>query len=305
MIHEVPPAYARGPEEENMNVLVIGATGALGKAALRMFKQRGIQTRALAVHEGQALKIRTLADEIWIGDATRPETLTGLCEDVDLVFSALGKPVSLFSEEKASFHEIDFHGNANVIKEAALAGVERFVYVSIFGSEAYGDDFAVARAHRDVERLLQSSGMAYTILRPVGLFSGFLDLLTMAQRGAVITLGTGEARTNPIHYDDLVDLAGDNLQGENVILEAGGPEIFTRWELGEMASQAMGCRTHVRIPDLAAGFALPLMRFYDQAFFDKLAFFKQVLTTDAVATPRGIRRLEDFFHEAAEKMKAA
>lgn len=284
-------------------VLVLGATGAIGRAALSILRRRGLSTRALV--QGEAGALRSIADEVRVGEVTDPGSLAGVCDEVDVVISALGKPVSLFSNDDSSFHEVDFNGNANVLKEAATHGVKRFVYISIFGSEWFGDDFAVARAHRDFEELLQSSGLGYAILRPVGLFSGMLDFLTMAKRGAVITLGTGESRTNPIHHEDLAQLAVERMEGENAIDDAGGPDVYTRWEIGELACRAMGCDNHVRLPELAMAAGLPLVNIYDRNFFDELAFFKEVLTHDVVAPPYGTHHLEDFLLEAAEKMKAA
>lgn len=286
-------------------VLVLGATGALGKALLKKLSQRGLRTRALAPTDDAARKIEAVADQVRVGDASRQETLATLCDDVDAVVSALGKPVSLFSNDDASFHDVDFRGNSNVLELALCRNVKRFIYISIYGSEFYGDDFALARAHRDFERLLKDSGISHTILRPVGLFSGILDLLKMAREGAVITIGTGEHKTNPIHHEDLAQLAVEHLDAGPDLREVGGPDVFTRWQIGEMVCKAMDCPGHVRVPDLAAGLGVPLVRLYDRNFFDKLAFFKEVLTRDAVAPPCGTHRLQSFVEEAARDLKAA
>ncbi len=284
-------------------ILVVGASGALGRAILQELRHRGFATRAL-VTPGSEDKLTGLADEIRAGDALAPDSLAGICDEIDGVISALGKPVSLFRDDDSSFHDVDFLGNSNILEIALRRGVKHFVYISIFGSEAYGPDFAIARAHRDFENLLRSFPIHHAIIRPVGLFSGLRDLLLMAQKGAVITLGRGEARTNPIHHEDLAKIAVDHLEDERTLLEVGGPEIYTRWEIGEMACQAMNCENHVRLPDLAATIGIPLLHIYDRNFFDKLAFFKQVLTRDCVAPKAGTQRLPDYFATLAETLKA-
>jgi uncharacterized protein YbjT (DUF2867 family) len=287
-------------------VLVVGSSGAIGQALLRKLREKGLSTRALARNEADAEKMRDLTDDLRLADARRPEAVSGLCDQIDAVISAMGKPVSLFSNDSSTFHDVDYAANSHILEQAHRRGVRRFVYISIFGSELYGNDLAIARSHRDFERLLAGSGMSHAILRPVGLFSAMTDLLRMARKGAVITLGRGAARTNPIHHEDLASLAIEQLDAsENILLEAGGPDILTRWEIGEMACEAMGCDMHVRLPDLAAHLALPMLQFYDRNFFHKLAFFKTVLTRDAVAPQRGQLRLKDFLQEAAQKIRAA
>ena len=79
-------------------VLVAGASGYLGRYAVKEFKDRGYYVRALA-RNPEKLKtagphgepaVFDLVDEIIAGDVTSPESITGVCKDMDIVFSALG-----------------------------------------------------------------------------------------------------------------------------------------------------------------------------------------------------------------------
>jgi uncharacterized protein YbjT (DUF2867 family) len=81
-----------------MTVLVAGSTGYLGKFAARAFKQRGYRVRALTRSKERLGKpgpftappVDEFVDEVFVGEVTKPETLSGLMDGVDFVFSSIG-----------------------------------------------------------------------------------------------------------------------------------------------------------------------------------------------------------------------
>jgi uncharacterized protein YbjT (DUF2867 family) len=79
-------------------VLVAGATGYLGRFVAREFKRRGDWVRVLA-RSPDKLKtprpflepaVAGLVDDVFVGEVTRPGTLRGLCEGIEVVFSSIG-----------------------------------------------------------------------------------------------------------------------------------------------------------------------------------------------------------------------
>ncbi len=120
-------------------VFVAGAIGSLGFEVVKLLIESGYEVRALAKDEDDAKKLEGITDDIFIGDAQKPETLIGLCDKIKVVFSAMGKSVSMFSNEKSTFKEIDYQANKNILNEALKGKVQRFVYVSVFGSDKYKD----------------------------------------------------------------------------------------------------------------------------------------------------------------------
>jgi uncharacterized protein YbjT (DUF2867 family) len=143
-------------------VLVAGATGYLGKFVTREFKQRGYWVRALTRSKQRleepgpftAPAIRSdEVDDVCIAEATKPETLTGLCEGgIDIVFSSLG--ISR-QRDGLSFEEVDYQANRNLIDLCIEKGVRKFVYVSMLGAEQISD-LAITKAHERVVKDLES-----------------------------------------------------------------------------------------------------------------------------------------------------
>jgi NAD(P)-dependent dehydrogenase (short-subunit alcohol dehydrogenase family) len=76
--------------ESVKRVLVCGATGYLGRHVVQAAKAEGYRVRALVREEARLGDAGAACDEVFVGEATRAETLRGLCDGVDLVISSLG-----------------------------------------------------------------------------------------------------------------------------------------------------------------------------------------------------------------------
>ena len=72
-------------------VLVAGATGYLGGFVARAFAEHGWFVRAMARRPRKLGELALLLDEVVEGEVTRPETLAGICDGMDVVFSSAGR----------------------------------------------------------------------------------------------------------------------------------------------------------------------------------------------------------------------
>ena len=71
-----------------MTVLVVGATGSIGRLAVEEALRQGQAVRALVRTPGKARRLPPKA-QVVRGDVTRPDTLPGAVDDVDaVVFTA-------------------------------------------------------------------------------------------------------------------------------------------------------------------------------------------------------------------------
>ncbi len=71
-------------------VLVAGATGYLGGFVAREFKERGYPVRVLVRSAERLGALRKIVDEVVVAEITRPDTLKGVCDGMDIVFSSVG-----------------------------------------------------------------------------------------------------------------------------------------------------------------------------------------------------------------------
>jgi dTDP-glucose 4,6-dehydratase len=159
-----------------MRVLVAGATGFVGSRLVRALADRGHDVVAFSRSASEA----SFPDgvEPREGDFGRPESLDGVCDDVDVAYYLIH---SLTSE---NFAERDRRYARRFRERADSAGVDRVVYLSgISGDETDLSPHLASR--REVESVLAEGGFELTVLR------------------AAVIIGRGSASFRII--DDLTD----------------------------------------------------------------------------------------------------
>ena len=141
---------------------------------------------------------------------------------------------------------------------AVKAGVERVVHISITNPD-FDSPFEYFRGKAKMEEALKASGLSYAILRPAVLF-GREDILInniawMLRHFPVFGIfGDGSYKIQPIHVDDLAQIAIEQGQAaNNVIVQAIGPETFTFRQLVELIREKSGVRRPIISISPAAG----------------------------------------------------
>lgn len=285
--------------ENTKRVVVAGATGYLGRHVVRALHRDGWRVRALVRDPARLGTARDACDEIFVGEATRPETLTGLFDGADAAFSSIG--IRHF-KRRPTFREVDGQANLNLVEAAEATGVRRYVFVSVLdGEEVRSLSPLVEARERVVDRLGQSP-MGATILRPTGFFNDMAEYLQMARRGRVWLIGDGSTRLNPIHGADLADVAAQVLADPDPpnVRSVGGPDTFTQREIAKLAFDVLGTPVHTgRLPVwlvTALGYAATPISPNAGAI---LRMFALLGRRDAVGEPVGTHRLRDAFVELA------
>lgn len=287
-----------------------GATGYLGKFAVRAFKQRGYRVRVLTrsrerLYEPGPFTAPALTDDdmddVFVGEVSRPETLAGLMDGIDIVFSSVG--ISR-QRDGLTFEQVDYQCNRNLIDLCEGTGVRMFVYVSMQGAENIMQ-LAITRAHERVVEDLRQSGLEYRVVRPCGYFSDMGVLYDMAAKGRSFLVGEGNNRMNPIHGRDLAEVCVDTAEGDEIEVEAGGPDIMTQREAAELAFEVVG--KPVKITVIPMWLARGLARFIgllSRQFGDLAEFIVTAGEIDGVGPRRGTTTLRSYFeslHAASGK----
>jgi uncharacterized protein YbjT (DUF2867 family) len=285
-----------------MNVLVAGATGYLGRFVVQEFKRRGYWIRALARHPERlaqpgpflAPAVRHQIDDLFVGQVTQPETLAGLCEGIDVVFSSVGLTRQ---KDGLTFHDVDYRGNRNILDRALEASVAKFVYVSVYNAQLM-EHLAIIKAHEDFVRALQVSDLPHTILRPTGYFSDIGQYFQMAESGRAYLIGDGKKRLNPIHGADLACVCAEAITGSDAEVPAGGPVVYSQNEIAELAFSILGKPVRItRIPTWLASAVVGAIRLFDRHAADLFDFFATAGQYENVAPCYGTCTLDDYFRE--------
>lgn len=270
-----------------MRVLVAGASSRLGRYLCAALRREGHVVRGMS-RSGEDLD----ADESVAADVCAPESLPAAVDGVDALISVVGAPVwPTPLARETTFEATDRDGNLALFAAARDAGVSRVVYLSVFGE--YPPGLRYVECHREVEAWLADSGLTWSAVRPTGFFGAFDVFAELARTGLSVRVGSGEARTNPIHEADLAEVLVDALSAEGVV-ECGGPDVLTRAEIARLAF-GDGASRLAPVPAFALRAQVALVRPVFRRAGDVLAFLHHVVLHDAVAPIRGERRLADYF----------
>ncbi len=281
-----------------MNLLVAGATGYLGRFLCAEYARRGHHVTALVRDTARA---EGLADVLVEAEATRPETIRGIMDGVDLVVSSLG---ITRQADGLGYRDVDFQANLNLLREAETAGVKRFAYVHVLKAEAMAGVPLVDAKAAFVDAL-RASDMPATVIAPTGYFSDMGEVFAMAQSGRVWLFGDGSHRLNPIHGADLAVAIADATDAGRGWLEVGGPDVMTQDEIARAAFDALGTKPRItHLPDVLRRAALVALPLLPRRTGGPARFFLTALGLDMVAPRFGTRRLADHFDSlAAEAAK--
>jgi uncharacterized protein YbjT (DUF2867 family) len=234
-------------------ILVVGATGRVGGAAVRYLLDAGYEVRALVRSAGKGENLRSLGAEILEGDVTKPGTLAPALDGCAGVFSALSSTTEREAEE------VEYRGNVNLLSAARGAGVRRFVYNSALLVDhplAQGVGTFREKA-RFEEALLGAGDLSATVLRPVM----FMETLLMALSGPVAFV-PGRQRRNVgwISTSDVARAAVAAFEREVTgRYELAGPETLTYEQIVKLALDAWGRARpliHVPLPVVRRALAL-------------------------------------------------
>jgi len=147
-----------------MTVLVVGATGSIGRLVVEEALRQGHAVRALVRTPGKARRLPPEA-QVVPGDVTRPDTLPGAVDGVDAIVFTLGSD----GAGKVGAESVDYGGVRNVLRALGSRTARIALMTAIGVTNRTGDYNRATEAHdwkRRSERLVRASGLPYTIVRP-------------------------------------------------------------------------------------------------------------------------------------------
>lgn len=213
-----------------MSILITGANGFIGRAvctaALRTGERvTGAVRRPVALPAGvhSAMMQSDYGSPDWRTQLSQHRVVIHTVARVHIMNDPSADPL-------ASFREVNTNGTLDLARQAAAAGIRRFVFVSsvkVNGEEteahhpytsadspAPQDPYGISKleAEQGLHRIAKETGMEIVIIRPPlvygpGVKANFASLLRVLQRGIPLPLGgVTQNRRSLVALDNLVDL---------------------------------------------------------------------------------------------------
>ncbi len=203
-------------------ILVVGATGRVGGAAVERLLDAGFEARALVRRPEKGERLRSLGAEVVVGDATAPDTLGPAVRGCSGIFSALGAGPGRGAPE-----DVEYRGNLNLLSAARSAGTRRFVYSSVhLADHPLAQNVGAFREKARFEKeLLAAQDISSTVLRPA-IFTETLDM--MIQGPVAFVPGRQRRPVSFIAARDIARAAVRSFQADLLgRYELAGPETLT------------------------------------------------------------------------------
>lgn len=246
-----------------MRILLTGANGFVGAALLSVLRNQGHDVTPCVRHEG------ALVGAVAVGDINASTDWSTALADCDVVIH-LAARVHVMRDKAtdplAAYRATNVEGTQALARQAAVAGVKRFIFLSsvkVLGEltlprrpfaatdvPAPQDAYGASKLEAEValREIATQTGMELVIIRPPlvygpGVKANFLALMQAVGRGVPMPLAALDNRRSLLALDNLVDLiavcARHPAAAGQTLLVSDGEDLSTP-ELIRRLGRAMG-----------------------------------------------------------------
>ncbi|WP_018294067.1 UDP-glucose 4-epimerase family protein [Mariprofundus ferrooxydans] len=255
-----------------MNVLVTGATGFVGSAVVRQLGTEP-ENRVVAALRCDSAKLPHHVKKVIVGDLLASTGYSTALEGVNVVIHAAAR-VHVMSDDVSDplseYRKVNVDGTLNLAKQAAEAGVKRFVFISsvkVNGEQTQDspftpddvinttDPYGLSKweAEQGLFALAEATAMEVVVIRPPlvygpGVKANFLRMIQWVRKGVPLPFGAVRNKRSLIALDNLVSFIVcciDHPKAANeVFLISDGEDVSTP-ELLHKVARALGKRAHL------------------------------------------------------------
>lgn len=261
-----------------MNVLVTGPTGFVGAALIEGLEKDKFSI-SVAVRNASSCRFNPNVNLISIGDMTPSLNWSFALQGVNTIVHLAARAHILNDKSKdplADYRFINVDCSLNLARQAAIAGVKRFIYMSsikvngestVLGKPFTAQDiprpqdfYGVSKyeAELGLQAISEEFGMELVIIRPPliygpGVKANFLSMITWLWRGIPLPLGAiTQNRRSFVFIDNLVSMiiaCINNPNAANQIFLVSDDEDISTTKLLEGMTFALGRRSKlIKVP---------------------------------------------------------
>jgi uncharacterized protein YbjT (DUF2867 family) len=214
-------------------ILLTDPTGTVSNAVINRLDSSGRNIIRGAVDTKVKVDKLNHVHEIANIDYTRPETIADTLNNIDRLFLRIPPSVEM----------VDI--SSNFVEGAKKNGVEFIVKLSTMGADLE-PGYTSGRLHREVEKIIEESGIPFAFLRPNSFMQSFITRSSQTiknQNG--IYLPAGDEKISLVDARDVAAVAAEVLtnngsQHINKVYDITGPEALSHSQVVEILSKETG-----------------------------------------------------------------
>ena len=248
------------------NILLTGATGFLGRRLVKALQAKSdvrltiSLRRTVEIDAAQIIEVQGLdGNTDWSYALAYQQLVIHAAARTHIIKDKVIDPL-------LEYRRVNVDGTINLARQAAAAGVNRFIYISsikVNGEQteftkpftaddvpAPEDDYGISKAEAEValQQVADETGMEVVIIRPPlvygpGVKGNFANLIKVVQTGIPLPLGNVHNQRSLVAIDNLVDLiitCVDHPAAANNVFLAGDGQSLSTTELLQGIAAALG-----------------------------------------------------------------
>ena len=270
-----------------MKLLVVGATGTLGRQVARQALDEDHEVRCLVRNPNKAIFLKEWGAEIVKGDLCDKSTLGPALKGVDAVIDAATARVT----DNLSAKQVDWLGKVNLIQATKAAGVDRYIFFSILNADKH-PEVPLMNIKHCTELFLAESGLNYTILQLAGFMQGLIAQYAIPILEEQVVWVSGES--TPIAYMNTQDIAKFAVRAlsvpatEKKTFPVVGTKAWGAYEIMNLCENLSGKNSRIsRISLTVLGLLRRVARFceWGQNSADRLSFAEVLASGQPLDAP--------------------
>ena len=213
-----------------MKILLVGATGTLGRQIAKSAIEKGHEVRCFVRNPRKASFLQEWGCELTKGNLLIPGDIDYALQDIEVVIdSATSRP-----EDSKSIYETDWDGKLNLFNACESKKIKRVIFLSILLTEKFRN-VPLMDIKYCTEKLLEKSNFDYTIFKCAAFMQGVISqfAIPVLDSQAVWMSGT----PTKIAYMNTQDMANvivssiNNPKSYKLSLPLVGPKAWDSYEV--------------------------------------------------------------------------
>lgn len=210
-------------------ILVTGATGFVGSALIKRLLQENVQLTAAVLDGEDAGHLPTDVKRVIVPPLSESSDYSTALQHVDIVIH-LSARVHIMQDSAMDplqeFRRVNLHGTERLARQAALAGVKRFIFIStvkVHGEETaipYREDsplvpldpygISKAEAETGLQHIAKETGLEVVIVRPPLVYgpavkANFRQLISIVRRAVPMPFASINNKRSLVFVENLAD----------------------------------------------------------------------------------------------------